>query len=104
MKLPKKHGKGGRNRAFLSAAMQVLCSRNADFCLAAMDTDGIDYERYAGALLDRKACTLVAGKRIDLASYVQRCDSQALFGTLGTHIMTGYTGTNVNDIGVFLTR
>lgn len=104
LKLPKNHGKGGRNRAFLAAAMRGLCSLDRGFCMASIDSDGIDYEKYAGALIDSATCRQFVEDRIDVQSYVKRCDSQALFRRLGTHILTGYTGTNVNDIGVFLTR
>jgi glycerate 2-kinase len=64
-----------------------------------MGTDGRDGPTdVAGAAVD--GMTVSRGKRkgYDAASYLAKNDSYTFFKRAGGHIVTGLTGTNVNDL------
>ncbi len=99
----KSDGVGGRNQELaLGASLKIdgLC------CLvAALGTDGIDGPtESAGAIVDgytvRRSCEL----GLDAAKYLSENDSFHYFKELGDCIITGPTGTNVNDLSLILVR
>ena len=91
-------GKGGRNQHAAAAASLKL--HNKRVALAFMGTDGIDGPTdAAGALADYKTVKK-AGGRVQVISYIKNDDSYELFKKVGGLIITGYTGTNVNDVFV----
>jgi glycerate-2-kinase len=99
----KRDGVGGRNQELaLGASLKIdgLC------CLvAALGTDGVDGPtESAGAIVDgytvRRSCEL----GLDAAKYLSENDSYHYFKELGDCIITGPTGTNVNDISLILVR
>ncbi|MBS7620347.1 glycerate kinase [Candidatus Bathyarchaeota archaeon] len=94
-------GRGGRNQELaLSAAMKL----DAYQCvIAALATDGVDGPTdAAGAIID--SCTIERAREAELSpeEYLSNNDSNTFFSTLGDTILTGPTGTNVNDILVIL--
>ena len=99
----KRDGVGGRNQELaLGASLKIdgLC------CLvAALGTDGVDGPtESAGAIVDgytvRRSCEL----GLDAAKYLSENDSYHYFKELGDCIITGPTGTNVNDLSLILVR
>lgn len=95
-------GLGGRNQEFaLGAALKI--AGNQGVAVASMGTDGTDGPTdAAGAVVDG-ATTRRAGKcGLEPKAHLQRNDSYAFFKALGDLIMTGPTGTNVNDICVIV--
>jgi glycerate 2-kinase len=92
------HGKGGRNQELvLSAAFGI--DRLPNVILASMDTDGVDGPTdAAGAIADTE--TLDRGRKLgmDAAHFLRTHNSYNFFKRLGDLIITGPTGTNVNDI------
>jgi glycerate-2-kinase len=97
-------GAGGRNQEFaLSVALGVQGTRGIVF--GSIATDGIDGPTdAAGAVADGDTVTRGRRKGLQARDYLTRNDSYAFFGKLGDLIMTGPTGTNVNDIFVVIGR
>lgn len=95
-------GRGGRNQELALAAVEHLAGVN-NVLLAALATDGIDGPTDAcGAIVDGH--TLVAAQQLGLEPerFLQDNDSYAFFSALSDLVLTGYTGSNVNDIYILL--
>lgn len=96
VRLARSSGVGGRNQ---EAALAYLTKSKQDAVAAFMGTDGKDGNSdAAGALVSTKTISLA--KKIDLQKYLRNHDSYNAFKKLHSLIITGYTGTNVNDIAV----
>jgi glycerate-2-kinase len=95
-------GKGGRaQECVLAAAKGVAGLRNV--FVAGFGTDGTDGpNKVAGALVDGKTAERASRKGVDISKFLDNQDSYHFFKTLGGHIITGPTGTNVNDIYLIL--
>lgn len=84
-------GRGGRNLEFLLALYAHL---KAPLHALAADSDGLDGSSgAAGALLTPE----VWARGLDPRPYLERNDSLAFFQEAGTLLITGPTGTNLND-------
>lgn len=95
-------GRGGRNQELALAAVAQLAGID-NVVLAALATDGIDGPTDAcGAIVDGH--TLLAAQKLGLEPerFLQNNDSYAFFSALGDLVLTGYTGSNVNDIYILL--
>ena len=95
----KEGGKGGRNQELaLSAALRMSGIKNA--IVTSFDTDGIDgFSHAAGALVDGRTIWKGERKGLNAKDFLKRHDSTSFFELLGDGlIVTGPTGTNVNDI------
>jgi glycerate-2-kinase len=94
-------GRGGRNQELaLCAASRI---EGLEVVLATLATDGIDGPTdAAGALVD--GWTAVRAKALGLlpVKFLQDNDSYQFFDRLGDTILTGPTGTNVNDLTLIL--
>jgi glycerate-2-kinase len=95
-------GKGGRAQEFaLSAAQEIAGLPNV--FVAGFGTDGIDGPtEAAGAVVDGRTLARAKPYRMDAAKILHRNDSYSFFKKVGGHIVTGPTGTNVNDIYLVL--
>jgi len=95
-------GIGGRNQeTVLSAARRIAGLRG--IAIASIGTDGVDgMTDAAGALIDGQ--TIVRAERMGLSAdeHLRNNDSYSFFEKLGDTIVTGPTGTNVNDIMLIL--
>jgi glycerate 2-kinase len=91
-------GIGGRNQELaLSVALGIAGLDGVYF--ASMGTDGLDGgTNAAGAIVDGGVIERALRKGLDAESYIKGNDSHAFFKKVGGLIMTGATGTNVNDI------
>jgi glycerate-2-kinase len=59
----------------------------------------------AGAIADNNTLKSIIEKSIDIESYTLRYDSNTLFKEAGNSlIVSGYTGTNVCDIMLYLIK
>jgi len=94
-------GHGGRNQELaLSAAMRM---EGLDAVVAALATDGIDGPtEAAGAIAD--GWTMRRARSMGLApeDFLMDNDSHGFFRRLEDAILTGPTGTNVNDLAVII--
>ncbi len=104
LKLPADPGRGGRCRHLALAVSQQLTGR-ANWGLLAAGTDGWDgTDAVAGACVD--GLTLARGRcrGRDAGADLARADSGGFFAGSGEEIVTGPTGTNVNDLVIALKR
>ncbi len=96
-------GVGGRNQELcLSLAVSIKGLETVAVC---MGTDGIDgISPAAGAIVD--GYTIDEGYRLGLdpIAYLENNDSYTYFSKINRAIITGYTGTNVNDVLLALIR
>lgn len=95
-------GIGGRNQEVtLSAALEI--SSVEAVAVASIGTDGIDGPSdAAGAVADGKTISRAEAVGLDAMDYLANNDSYRFFTRLKDSIVTGPTGTNVNDIAVIV--
>lgn len=95
-------GVGGRNQELaLSAALRLRGSHTITF--ASFSTDGVDGPTdAAGAIADGKTTERGEKLGLDAETYLARNDSYTYFSKIGDLIITGKTGTNVNDISLLI--
>lgn len=95
-------GRGGRNTEYLAALATGLRGAPAVHALAA-DTDGVDGDQdAAGAFVHPDTLARARAAGLDPASALAANDSHGLFAALGDLLITGPTGTNVNDVRAIL--
>lgn len=96
-------GEGGRNQELALAAALALDGWG-DVLVATLATDGVDGPTpAAGALVTGQTAARARARGLDPADFLARNDSYSLFDALGSLIITGPTGTNVNDLVFILT-
>lgn len=97
-------GKGGRNAEFLLSLAIAIDGVDGITALAA-DTDGIDgSEDNAGALCDGASAQRMRAAGIDPAQALANNDAYSAFRAIGDLLVTGPTGTNVNDFRAIVVR
>ena len=98
------NGKGGRNAEFLLAFALAIEGTTGISALAA-DTDGIDgSEDNAGAVADGTSTARMRAAGIDPRVALANNDAWTAFNAIGDLVVTGPTGTNVNDFRAILVR
>ena len=96
------HGKGGRNGEFAFSFAREIAGRSGITCLAA-DTDGIDgSEDNAGGFADGGTWMRVRKAGLDPAALLRGHDSWTGLKAADDLLVTGQTGTNVNDFRAIL--
>ena len=94
-------GVGGRNLAFVLAAVEKISGRN--IAVLSAGTDGIDGSSpAAGAVADGETLARARALQLDPADYFRRSDSYHFFRSLGDTIETGPTGNNLRDLRILL--
>jgi glycerate 2-kinase len=97
-------GKGGRNAEFLLAFVLAIEGIDGITALAA-DTDGIDgSEDNAGAFADGTSAMRMRAAGVDPRAALANNDAWTAFHAVGDLLVTGPTGTNVNDFRAILVR
>jgi len=92
-------GTGGPNGEYALRTAIELAGTDAPVALAAVDTDGRDGSAdAAGALVDPGT----VDDRADAREALARNDSHGFLEAVGALVDTGATGTNVNDLHVFV--
>jgi glycerate 2-kinase len=95
-------GRGGRNSEYL-LALGLALDGNPGICAIACDTDGVDgVEESAGAILTADTLGRAQLAGVDPAVALAQNDSYSVFAALGDLVVTGPTGTNVNDFRAIL--
>ncbi len=91
-------GKGGRNQELaLSAALEL--DGVPDVMLLTFATDGDDgISGAAGAVVTGDTLARARALKLDVQDFLRRNDSFSFFSALGDALITGPTGTNVNDL------
>src|SRR5438128_762429 len=94
-------GKGGRNQE-LALAAAIKISGSYGVVVGSFATDGIEGRtNAAGAVADESTITRGLRLRMDPEEFLRNNDSYRYFSKLKDLVMTGPTGTNVNDIAIF---
>jgi glycerate 2-kinase len=111
VRLPKDHGRGGRNQQTVLAATHAWSRSHGavswpeDLLLASIGTDGEDGPTdAAGALADAAVADSLLARPARLHDALVRCDAYPLLDAAGGLIRTGPTGTNVADLRLLLIR
>jgi len=97
-------GKGGRNQELaLSAAPGLSGLENV--CLFSLGSDGTDGPTdAAGGIVTGEFAAACNDKGLSIDAALQNNDAYSLLKSMDALLMTGPTGTNVNDISVLLCR
>ena len=97
-------GKGGRNQEIaLSASPFIDGCRNT--CIFSFGSDGTDGPTdAAGGIVTGETATQLKEKNIDVAKVLKDNDAYNALKAVDSLIMTGPTGTNVNDLTVVLIK
>jgi len=102
--LRSKSGRGGRNVEFLLSLAIAIDGVEGISALAA-DTDGIDGSGdNAGAFADGTSAARMRQAGIDPQAALGANDAYGAFAAIGDLVVTGPTGTNVNDFRAILVR
>jgi glycerate-2-kinase len=93
-------GSGGRNQELaLSSAFRIQGLEG--IVIASVGTDGIDgYSKAAGGIVDSNTFDIALQNRLDPREFLANNDSGGFFEVISDSILTGPTGTNVNDVMV----
>lgn len=95
------NGKGGRNQELALSAAPAIAGRNA--CIFSVGSDGTDGPTdAAGGYIDGDTAATLAAQNIDIAAVLQNNDSYHALQHCDGLIITGPTGTNVNDVAIAL--
>lgn len=94
-------GEGGPNQEFaLSAALQL---DNEGVVIAAIDSDGTDGPTdIAGGIVDASTAERAKEKDIDISGHLSHHNASPVLRELNDAVITGHTGTNVNDLKILL--
>ena len=100
----KQAGSGGPNQEFaIGAALEI--KELGNIVVAGLDTDGTDGPTtYAGGISDETSVNRGLQTGIDLFSSLQKHDAANALASMGDILITGNTGTNVNDLKIMLIR
>ena len=95
------HGKGGRNQELALAAAEQISGLNA--LVFSVGSDGTDGPTdAAGGMVDGTTCQALKEMGISIPAVLQDNDAYNALKQVNGLIMTGPTGTNVNDLSVLL--
>lgn len=97
------NGKGGRNQELALSAAPGIDGRNA--CVFSVGSDGTDGPTdAAGGYVDGDTAATLTSQGIDIAAILHNNDAYHALLACDGLIVTGPTGTNVNDVAVALCR
>ena len=103
VKLPKTHGRGGRNSHFALALAKEIEGMAGITALAA-DSDGIDgFEQNAGAIISGKTFEILKQKAPS-RDFLNEFDSFSAHKIASSLLYSGATGINLNDIRIAIVR
>ncbi len=97
-------GKGGRNQEIALAAAPFI-SGCKDTCVFSFGSDGTDGPTdAAGGIVTEETAVMLEKKGIDISEVLKNNDAYNALKEADGLIMTGPTGTNVNDLSVVLIK
>ncbi|UZE92204.1 MAG: glycerate kinase [Methanosarcinales archaeon] len=94
-------GKGGPNQEFVLACVEKVAGKR--IVVAAIDSDGIDgFTDVAGAMADGNSLQRATKRGLSPTKFLEDNDAYHFFKKNKDLLLTGQTGTNVNDLRLFL--
>lgn len=100
----KGNGRGGRNQEYTLSAAEAIAGKK-NICIFSVGSDGTDGPTdAAGGYVDADTAATLKNMNIDIKEYLDNNDSYNVLKACGGLIITGPTGTNVNDVAVALIR
>lgn len=94
-------GKGGPNQEFVLTSVSEIDEKR--IVIGAVDSDGIDgFTNAAGAVADGNSLNRAGELGLDPKVFLENNDSYNFFKKMGDLIITGKTGTNLNDLRAIL--
>ncbi|HKR74463.1 MAG TPA: DUF4147 domain-containing protein [Candidatus Nitrosocosmicus sp.] len=101
-----KTGTGGRNQEAVCRMMDLMDPlKNSDCTVICMGTDGIDgNSKSAGGILSPSTLQYLKLKRLNISEFLESHNSNILLKSIHSTINTGYTGTNFNDVYLFVRK
>lgn len=98
------HGRGGRNQELALSGAQGIATCK-DTCIFSVGSDGTDGPTdAAGGYCDNTSCASLAGQGVSIPAVLADNDAYNALKKCDGLIMTGATGTNVNDLTVLLIK
>ena len=95
-------GLGGRNQEFALAASEGIAGLDG-VVVASLGSDGTDGPTdAAGGIVDGKTCAALKAKGISVAEVMRNNNAYNALKAVDALLMTGPTGTNVNDVAIAL--
>ena len=99
-----KSGQGGPNQEFALGFISKMKSRS-EFACVSIDSDGTDGPTsIAGGVVDDHTWEEAEKKDLDINEYLKNHNSSEILQHLGSAIITGHTGTNLQNLRVVLIR
>jgi glycerate-2-kinase len=98
------YGIGGRNQESICRMIESITPLDSsDYCIICIGTDGIDgNSKSAGGILSPSTFKYLKIKGLDVNHFIESHNSNILLKNLHSTIETGYTGTNFNDVYLFV--
>lgn len=99
-----RNGIGGRNQESICKIIESMVPLDSsDYCIICIGTDGIDgNSKSAGGLLTPSTIERLRLKGLNVNNFIESHNSNILLKNLHSTIETGYTGTNFNDVYLFV--
>jgi len=92
-------GKGGRNQTLILASLPYIKEGEV---IVSVDTDGVDFYHFAGAIGDIHTRETANKMKLDPTHYLDDDNSYQFFSETGDGIYTGNLESNVSDIFIVL--
>jgi glycerate-2-kinase len=96
------HGRGGPNQEFaLSAGLEI--AGHEGIVISSIDSDGFDgVTEAAGGMVDASMMAIAKAQDLDPMAALRAHDTGKIINQIGDVVITGMTGTNVNDFKLML--
>ena len=103
LKVPERHGQGGRNSHM---ALAAVCGQKIEkgSVFISLASDGLDNSDAAGAIVDNGTCAKAKELDMDCDVYLNGFNSYEFFKKTGCLMLTGPTGANVADLMLLLKK
>lgn len=97
------NGKGGRNQEIALSAARRIAEISRDIAIFSVGSDGTDGPTdAAGGYVDTKTLARLTEKNVNITEALANNDAYNALKKVDGLIITGPTGTNVNDVAVIL--
>ena len=99
-----KKGVGGRNQESICKIIESIAPPAfLDYCIMCIGTDGIDgNSKSAGGLITPSTIEYIRLNELNVNNFIESQNSNVILKNSHSTIETGYTGTNFNDVYLFV--